>query len=1053
MRKSGSVPSRFVSWRSVWILSALAVVLLAATTFAVIAQVSKTPAGGPQDWSTYLHDPQRTSASSETILSPANITQLTKRWSFKTGGVVEGAAAVVNGVAYIGSWDGYEYALDAKTGALKWKTFLGIAKTPACFPPAAGVSSSAAVQDGVVYLGGGDSYWYALNAESGAILWKVYTGDSSAAGGHYNWSSPLLYNGYAYIGVASMGDCPLVQGQFLKVSLKTHQIVKTLNIVPDGQVGGGIWTTPSVDPATNTIYVSTGTANIITQKWAQALLAIDASTLTVKSFWTLPNAWAVVDSDFSTSPTLFTDAAGHPLVTSMNKNGYAYAFNRNNLAAGPIWQRQIAVGGESPTAGGASVSSDAFGGGRLYVAGGNSPINGTGYQGTIRALDPATGKVLWQDGENGVVVGALAYDNGLVIAGAGDTLVVLSAATGARLYSYQLDGGIYVAPTVAEGQIFIGSLTGTIYALGLSSHTQPLSRDTHCPNGWASCQDIGGATPSGSETLSDTTWKISAGGAGLSGTADGFRLLAKQISGDVQVKAQVAFTQGAGTNGQAGVLIRQTIDAGSPYYGVFITLDKRMIVQYRTAFNGDTTVASTSLEGTPTLYLEVVRTGYTFQAATSTDGTTYTLVPGTTIDITMPTAVLAGLAVSSAAPGTPATASYQQVTVSAPTALPVPVSTPTPCPANWNCSDLGNPILVGDQSLLNGHWTIQGSGVDIAEYADQFHYVWQTLAADGTVSAHILSQSNTDPWAKAGLMMRQSTSADAAFYGVFVTPGNGVVVLYRPLQGMGVIEITPDIESTTPLSLEVARSGNTFTTYTSTNGATWTPVVGTSVTLSLSSPLLAGLAVTAHNGAAINSASFSAVTLSTSAPPAPNGCPTNWTCKDIGYPELGSQIFMNGTWIIRGDGGDIWDIADQFRYVWQTLPGNGAISALVLSQTVSDPTAKAGLMLRQSTDPQAAYYAVFVTPAHGIVVQYRPTQGATTTLPVTIPGKAPTYLRVMRSGSTFTAYTSFDGVTWRPVSGSSVTLNLTGSLLAGMAVTAHNGDAFSTVTFTDVTIS
>ncbi|HEY7350450.1 MAG TPA: PQQ-binding-like beta-propeller repeat protein [Ktedonobacterales bacterium] len=1044
--------SRLVNWRSVWILSVMAVVLIVATVVVSIDQINKAPQPpATEDWTTYLHDPQRTSASSETILSTSNASHLTKRWTFKTGGVVEGAPAVVNGIVYVGSWDGYEYALDAKTGALKWKTFLGVAKTPACFPPEAGVSSGAAVQDGVVYLGGGDDYWYALNAATGDVLWKVFTGDSSAAGGHYNWSSPLLYKGYAYIGIASMGDCPLVQGQLLKVSLSSHEIVKTLNIVPDGQVGGGIWTSPSIDPATNTIFVSTGTANIITQEWAQALLAIDASTLTVKSLWTLPNAEAVIDSDFGTSPTLFDDAAGRPLVVSVNKNGYAYAFNRNDLGAGPVWQQQIAVGGQNPTAGDASVSSSAFGGGRLYMAGGNSLVKGGGRQGAIRAMDPATGKVLWEDGEDGVVVGALAYDNGLVIAGAGDTMVVLDAATGARLYSYQLDGGIYVAPTVAQGQIYTGSLVGTVYALGLPSSDQTFPKDTHCPNGWA-CQDVGSPAPAGSETLDNTTWSISAGGAGLEGAADGFRLLTKQMSGDMQIKAQVAFQTSAPASAQAGLLVRQTADAGSPYYGVFVTPDKKVVAQYRTAFGGETKTVHTAIQGTLPLYLEIVRIGDTFQAATSTDGATYILLPGTTQNVTLPTQALAGLALSSHTTGTPVTATYQNVAVGPPAAMPVPMPPPTPCPAHWRCSDIGNPTLVGDQSLLADQWTVQGSGEDIGDASDQFHYVWQSLAANGAVSASVLSQNNTDPSAKAGLMMRQSASADSAFYGVFVTPGKDVLVLYRTIRGLRAIPIETNINSALPAFLRVARSGDTFTTYTSTDGVTWIPIIGTSVKLNLKGPLLAGLAVTAHNTSKASSATFSAVTLNTSAPPPPNGCPKNWNCKDIGFPALGSQIFMDGIWTIQGPGGDIWDVADQFRYIWQPLPGNGDISARVLSQMNTDPTAKAGLMIRQNTDPQSAYYAVFVTPAHGIVVQYRPTKGATTASPVTISGKAPAYLRVVRSGKTYTAYTSTNGVTWKLIDGSSVTLNMTGSLLVGMAVTAHNGEDLCTVTFSDVKI-
>ncbi len=72
----------------------------------------------------------------------------------------------MGGVVYVGSWDGYEYALDATTGRMKWKTFLGITNVPGCYPPAAGITSGTAVQNGVVYVGGGDDYWCALDANA-----------------------------------------------------------------------------------------------------------------------------------------------------------------------------------------------------------------------------------------------------------------------------------------------------------------------------------------------------------------------------------------------------------------------------------------------------------------------------------------------------------------------------------------------------------------------------------------------------------------------------------------------------------------------------------------------------------------------------------------------------------------------------------------------------------------------------------------------------------------------------------------------------------------------
>src|SRR5713101_1557688 len=193
-----------------------AMVNAAGITPAAHAAPAAVASANANDWPTYLHDPQRTAASGDTTLSTANVAGLTKRWSYTTGGIIAAGAAVVNGVAYIGSWDGYEYALDAATGALKWKTFLGQTTAP-CYPQLAGVSSSADVENGVVYVGGGDSYWYALDATTGNVLWKFFVGDNTT--GYYNWASPLIYNGYAYIGTSSVGDCPLIPGQLLQVSL------------------------------------------------------------------------------------------------------------------------------------------------------------------------------------------------------------------------------------------------------------------------------------------------------------------------------------------------------------------------------------------------------------------------------------------------------------------------------------------------------------------------------------------------------------------------------------------------------------------------------------------------------------------------------------------------------------------------------------------------------------------------------------------------------------------------------------------------------------------
>jgi hypothetical protein len=301
-------------------------------------------------------------------------------------------------------------------------------------------------------------------------------------------------------------------------------------------------------------------------------------------------------------------------------------------------------------------------------------------------------------------------------------------------------------------------------------------------------------------------------------------------------------------------------------------------------------------------------------------------------------------------------------------------------------------------------------------------------------------------------MLRQSTNAGSAYYAAFVTPGNGIVVQYRTAQGTN-SQQSAALTGATPTYLKVARSGNDYTAYTSSDGTNWTPVSGSSVTLSTSGSLLAGVAVTSHNSNALSTATFDKVSVSTTAPP-PAGCVTGWTCADIGSPALaGSQSQSGGTWSIKGAGGDVWSTSDQFHFVWQTLSANGSVNAHVVTQTITNVWAKAGVMLRQSTNAGSAYYAAFVTPGNGIVVQYRTAQGGNALQRVALSGKVPAYLAVNRTGSTYTAYTSSDGTHWTPVAGSSVTLSMSGSVLAGMAVTSHNTGALSTVTFNTVSVS
>lgn len=1029
-------------------LAALLLILvsLLGAAFLVIHQLTPTRAA-TGDWPMYLHDYSRDGSGTDTIISPSNASQLALDWSFNIGAPIDSAATVVGNTVYVGGWDGNEYSLNATTGALIWKTFLGQTNAP-CYPQVTGVSSTAAIDNGVLYVGGGDTNFYALDASTGAVLWKTFMGDNTK--GWYNWSSPVIYNGYAYIGTASVGDCPLIPGQLLQISLSTHLVTNSYNTVPPGQVGGGIWTSPSVDPATNTIFVAIGnltpTADIV---------ALDANSLALKSSWVVPESDAAAaggDADFGTSSMLFTDQNGDQLLEAINKNGIAYAFNRNNLAAGPIWKQQIAVGGTCPECGDGSVSSAAFGNNTLFMAGGNAVINNQGYTGSVNALDPATGTYLWQHATSGMVISPLAYSNGLVVAGAGPTLEVLDASNGSPLWSYTTGAQLYAEPTVANGQIFEGSTDGTLYAFSLGTPTTPPA-DPNCPTGWV-CQDIGSPSPAGAESVSAGTWNVSSGGTGVGGGSDQFRFESQIVNGDVQISAQITSQQLTAGTAQAGLLIRQSNDPTAPYYAVFAEPNNKVVVQYRKAFDSAPTTVTLSNAPALPLSLEIQRSGDQFQAALSTDGVNYTLIPGDTATIPLPSAVMVGLAVSSGTAGTANTVTYNAVSIQPPGAAPNPPASASACPSGWSCADVGNPSTVGDQTLSAGVWTVKGAGAGIQYAADQFHFVWQQLAGDGSISAHITTQQNTSASALAGVMLRQGTAGNAAYYGAFITPGSGVSIQYRPTAGLRTQQISGPA-STVPTYLMIAGSAGTYCTYSSSDGTNWSYVIGSCVALGLSGPLLAGLAVTSASGATLGVDTFDTVTLSTTAPPPPSNCPTGWNCADVGYSTpAGSQSLSNGTWTVLGGGADIYGTYDQFRYVWQQLTGDGVVSAHITSQANDNIWAKAGVMIRQTTDPGAMYYAALVTPGNGIVVQYRSAQGGGAQQIAKITtGAVPAYLMVTRSGNVFSAYTSSDGTTWSLITGSSVTIAMIGAVQAGMAVSSHDASFLDTVTFDTVTIS
>ena len=396
----------------------------------------------------------------------ADVRPLRPDWTVQTRGSIGARPVERNGVVFAGSWDGREYAIRARTGRVLWKRSLGTTSSERCAHyKTIGITSAPIFSGGLAFLGGGNAYGYALDTATGRVRWRVPTGDNSPDGGHYNWSSPALLGGHAFIGVASLCDQPLVQGQLLRVDLASHAIDGVWDVVPDGRQGGSIWTTPVVEPAGKRVFVTTGNGE---DTYAEAIVALDTESLLPVDSWKLGSDERVFDSDWGTSPTLLTDSGGRQLVAAANKNGVLYAFLRDRLHEGPVWRRRVAVGGACPECGYGTASTGTFDGRRLFYAGGLATIRKHRYRGSVRAIDPATGRVLWSRGLSGPVLGALVQRDGRLVVASEAVLYVLRARDGAVLHRNRLSGDrTWSTPLVDRHRVIVGTLNGKIRAFRL----------------------------------------------------------------------------------------------------------------------------------------------------------------------------------------------------------------------------------------------------------------------------------------------------------------------------------------------------------------------------------------------------------------------------------------------------------------------------------------------------------------------------------------------------------------------------------------------------------
>ncbi len=200
---------------------------------------------------------------------------------------------------------------------------------------------------------------------------------------------------------------------------------------------------------------------------------------------------------------------------------------------------------------------------------------------------------------------------------------------------------------------------------------------------------------------------------------------------------------------------------------------------------------------------------------------------------------------------------------------------------------------------------------------------------------------------------------------------------------------------------------------------------------------------------AVNSAGQSANSASASAMPT-GSVLSPWVAQDVGAVNLpGLENFTNGVFTLYASGADIQSTADAFRFVYVTTnSSNFTIVARVTSAQNVNAWSKAGVMVRDSLSPGAANVCIAVTPGNGVTWQSRSTDGGSTTDNNTTGLSAPYWVKLVRSGNSFTGYRSPDGVNWTLQGSATITMSPT--VYVGLADTAHTTANLCTATFDNV---
>jgi polyvinyl alcohol dehydrogenase (cytochrome) len=473
------------------------------------------------DWPFSGRDIHNTrNAADERVLDPAEVANLKPRWTVTTDGNVSATPAVVDGVVYVPDFGGSLWAIDAATGGVVWKKaigdFTGVKGDVSRTTPAAWQGSLIMGEGAQTVSTLEGASLFAFDAKSGRPLWLTKVESDPVA---IITSSAVVDDGVVYVGPSSKAETQKTpstfRGSVLALSAETGKVLWQTYLTIDGYTGAAAWGgTPVVDRDTGLLYVATGNNYSVPAGVCRTPDAIDCApsapdnhidSIVALDLKTGGIAWATStlsgdvstnfnhddgpDYDFAQGPMLLTteiDGRATPLLAVGQKSGDFWALDP---ATGKVrWKTKVGPGSRL----GGMMWGSATDGRSIFVSIGNAnhmPVPFTTPQGEQiveggfwAALDSATGASLWRtpDPQGAVDVGALTVGDGVVYAGSlapkGDNMYALDAATGAVRWAFASGGSVAGGAAVVDGAVYwgsgyrIGSINGAnnkLYAFGL----------------------------------------------------------------------------------------------------------------------------------------------------------------------------------------------------------------------------------------------------------------------------------------------------------------------------------------------------------------------------------------------------------------------------------------------------------------------------------------------------------------------------------------------------------------------------------------------------------